>query len=73
VIKEKNKMPKGTIHTNVDDTQFKKAIKFCSSHPQCLSTCPLYSECRGAYDMLYRMFSYAEELTAKIERLKKKH
>ena len=62
-------MPKRP-ENNIDREQFEQAMQFCISHSNCPSTCPLYNECSGSYDMLYKTFDYVKELKEENERLR---
>lgn len=51
----------------MDREEFKKAMEFCRTHANCPHHCPLFNQCKGSYDMLYRAFEYIDELHKEIE------
>ena len=55
---------------NVDREKFERVMLFCKTHSHCPSYCPIFNECNGAYDMLYRTFDYVKELKEENERLR---
>lgn len=55
---------------NIDREKFEKAMQFCALHSSCPSYCPIFDECNGSYDMLYKTFDYVKELKEENERLR---
>jgi hypothetical protein len=57
----------------MDRELFLKGMDFCKRHASCAKCCPLHDECNGSYDMLYKTFSYVDELTKENEKLRREN
>lgn len=55
----------------MDRNTFLQGMEFCRKHQNCPKVCPIYDQCRGAFDMLPAAFEYIQELTKENEKLRK--